>query len=93
MTNGQFSLTFRYRETEWWERGEWEAFCLEWEISGQGSTMEAAKEALCSVILINARAILQVKDVHPTLKPQMIAVAQQVMENEVNLPKLLQETA
>ena len=84
-----FPLTFKWEGGE----GQWKAFCPEWQVAGHGSIKEAAKQGLCGVLLINARTILEVKDDHPTMEPQMVAVAQQVMDNKDRLPKLLQEAA
>ncbi len=89
MTNNQFPLTLRWSSGEDW----WLAFCPEWELGGHGSTKEEAKQRLCEAILRNARTILQVKDDRPTMEPQMIAVAQQVMANKDRLSELLQEAA
>lgn len=87
MTQESFPLTFRWGGEEGW----WLAKCPEWQVEGYGSTKEEAKKALCRTILMNARAILDVKDIHPTLKPEEIAVAQKVMDHKDDLADLLQE--
>ncbi len=88
MTNDQFPLTFKWKGEEGW----WEAFCPEWQVAGRGSTKEDAKKALCRTILINARAILDVKNIHPTMEPPMKEVAQQVIDHKEELADLLRET-
>jgi len=86
-TQESFSLTFRWGGEEGW----WLAKYPEWQVEGYGSTKEEARKALCRTILMNARAILDAKGIHPILKIEEIEIAQKVMGHRDDLANLLQE--